>query len=126
MLVVYRVVENRQKRYPPVTISFLFTHVMSFLTNQLAVFSRAVKQLWFFRLLLHCEPFIYQEENYMDTWRYEISLLMLKIFHSFTALIREIVFIVRREISYLRARPCNILYLIKVFSFLTKCSPLDF
>ena len=40
----------------------------------------------------------------MVAWRYDISLLVLKkIFHSFTALTREIVFNIRREISYLRA-----------------------
>ena len=40
----------------------------------------------------------------MVAWRYEISLLMLeKIFHSFAALIREIFFSTRREISYLLA-----------------------
>ena len=33
----------------------------------------------------------------MAAWRYEISLLMLKIFHSF------VVFNTQREISYLRA-----------------------
>ena len=39
----------------------------------------------------------------MVAWRYEISLLVLKkIFHSFAALTREIVF-TRREILYLRA-----------------------
>ena len=31
---------------PPVMISFSSMHVISFLTNQLAVFSRAVKLLW--------------------------------------------------------------------------------
>ena len=46
----------------------------------------------------------------MAAWRYEISLLVLKIFHSFAALTRETFFNTRREISYLRA-PCNILYL---------------
>ena len=40
----------------------------------------------------------------MVAWRYEISLLVLKkIYHSFTALTREIFFNTRREISYLRA-----------------------
>ena len=40
----------------------------------------------------------------MVAWRYDISLLVLKkIFHSFTALTREIFFNIRREISYLRA-----------------------
>ena len=38
----------------------------------------------------------------MVAWRYEISLLMLKIFHSFSALTREIFFNTQREISYLR------------------------
>ena len=38
----------------------------------------------------------------MATWRYEISLLVLKIFHSFAVLTREIFFNTRREISYLR------------------------
>ena len=42
-------------------------------------------------------------ELYMATCRYEISLLVLKIFHSFAALTREIFFNTRREISYLRA-----------------------
>ena len=46
----------------------------------------------------------------MAAWRYEISLLELKIFHSFAALTREIFFNSRREISYLRAA-CIILYL---------------
>ena len=39
----------------------------------------------------------------MAAWRCEISLLVLKIFHSFAALTREIFFKTRREISYLRA-----------------------
>ena len=39
----------------------------------------------------------------MAAWRYEISLLVLKIFHLFAALTREIFFNTRREISYLRA-----------------------
>ena len=39
----------------------------------------------------------------MAAWRYEISLLELKIFHSFAALTREICFNTGREISYLRA-----------------------
>ena len=39
----------------------------------------------------------------MTTWRYEISLLVLKIFHSFAALTCEIFFNTQREISYLRA-----------------------
>ena len=39
----------------------------------------------------------------MTAWRYEISLLVLKIFHSFAALTREIFFNTRREISYLQA-----------------------
>ena len=39
----------------------------------------------------------------MAAWRYKISLLVLKIFHSFTALTREIFFNTRREILYLRA-----------------------
>ena len=39
----------------------------------------------------------------MAAWRYEISLLMLKIFHSFAALTHEIFFSTQREISYLRA-----------------------
>ena len=39
----------------------------------------------------------------MAAWRYEISLLELKIFHSFAALTHEIFFNSRREISYLRA-----------------------
>ena len=38
----------------------------------------------------------------MAAWRYEIPLLMLKIFHSFAALTREILFNTQREISYLR------------------------
>ena len=41
-------------------------------------------------------------EHYIAAWRYEISLLVLKIFHSFAALTREIFFNTRREISYLR------------------------
>ena len=40
---------------------------------------------------------------YMAVRRYEISLLVLKIFHSFAALTREIFFNTRREISYLQA-----------------------
>ena len=39
----------------------------------------------------------------MAAWRYEISLLVLKIFHSFAALTREIFFNTRNEISHLRA-----------------------
>ena len=42
-------------------------------------------------------------EHYMAAWRHEISLLMLKIFHSFAALCCEIFFNTQREISYLRA-----------------------
>ena len=38
----------------------------------------------------------------MAAWRYEISLLVLKTFHSFAALTREIFFNSRREISYVR------------------------
>ena len=38
----------------------------------------------------------------MIAWRYEISLLELKIFHSFAALTREIFFNTRRGIFYLR------------------------
>ena len=38
----------------------------------------------------------------MAAWRYEISLLVLKIFHLLAALTREIFFNTRREISYLR------------------------
>ena len=46
---------------PPVTISFL--------TNQLAVFSRAVKHLWI----------LYNKITYyMVAWRCEISFLVLK------------------------------------------------
>ena len=37
----------------------------------------------------------------MAAWRYEISLLVLKIFHSFAALTREIFSNARREILYL-------------------------
>ena len=36
----------------------------------------------------------------MAAWRYEISLLVLKIFHLFTVLTREIFFNTQREISY--------------------------
>ena len=39
----------------------------------------------------------------MAAWRYEISLLVLKIFHLFAALTREIFFNTQKEISYLRA-----------------------
>ena len=39
----------------------------------------------------------------MGAWRYKISLLVLKIFHSFAALTLEIFFNFQREISYLRA-----------------------
>ena len=39
----------------------------------------------------------------MAAGRYEISLLVLKIFHSFAALTREIFFNTRNEISHLRA-----------------------
>ena len=48
----------------------------------------------------------------MTTWRYKISLVVLKkIFHSFAVLTREIFFNTRREISYHdSARRCNILY----------------
>ena len=38
----------------------------------------------------------------MIAWRYEISLLELKLFHSFVALTREIVFNTKRRILYLR------------------------
>ena len=47
----------------------------------------------------------------MAVRRYEISLLVLKIFHSFAAPTREIFFNIRREISYLQ-RPCNVLFII--------------
>ena len=39
----------------------------------------------------------------MAAWTYEISLLVLKKFHSFAVLTRELFFNTRREISYLRA-----------------------
>ena len=39
----------------------------------------------------------------MAAWRYEISLLELKIFHSFAAFTREIFFNTRKKFSYLRA-----------------------
>ena len=39
----------------------------------------------------------------MAAWRYKISLLVLKIFHSFATLTREIFFNTRRKILYLRA-----------------------
>ena len=39
----------------------------------------------------------------MTAWRYEISLLVLKTFHSFATLTREIFFNTGREISYLGA-----------------------
>ena len=39
----------------------------------------------------------------MTAWRYEISLLVWKIFHSFAALTSEIFFNTQREILYLRA-----------------------
>ena len=51
------------------------------------------------------------KEHYMVTWRYDISLLLLKkIFHSLAALTREIFFNTRREIC-ISVRPCNILYI---------------
>ena len=46
----------------------------------------------------------------MAAWRYEISLLELKIFHSFAALTHEIFFNTRREISCLRAAMSYPLY----------------
>ena len=50
----------------------------------------------------------------MVAWRYEISLLVLKkIFHSFAALTREIVFNLQEKFR-ISARPCNILYLYHV------------
>ena len=39
----------------------------------------------------------------MAAWRYEISVLGLKIFHLFAALTRKIFFNTQREILYLRA-----------------------
>ena len=49
----------------------------------------------------------------MAAWRYEISLLVLKIFHSFTALTREI-FSTLEEKFRISVRPCNILYILLV------------
>ena len=46
----------------------------------------------------------------MAICRYKISLLVLKIFHLFAALTREIFSNARREIC-ISARPCNILYI---------------
>ena len=39
----------------------------------------------------------------MAAWRYKISLLVLKIFHEFATLTREIFFNTRRKILYPRA-----------------------
>ena len=50
----------------------------------------------------------------MAAWRYEISLLVLKIFHSFAALSRSSLvkyFSTLEEKFRISARPCNILYL---------------
>ena len=48
----------------------------------------------------------------MAAWRYEISLLVLKIFHSFAALTRSSLvkyFSTLEEKFRISARPCNIL-----------------
>ena len=47
----------------------------------------------------------------MAAWRYEISLLVLKIFHSYAALTREI-FATLEEKFGISERPCNILFMI--------------
>ena len=47
----------------------------------------------------------------MAAWRYEISLLVLKIFYSYAALTREI-FATLEEKFRISARLCNILYMI--------------
>ena len=50
----------------------------------------------------------------MAAWRYEISLLVLKIFHSFAALTRSSLvkyFSTLEEKFRISVRPCNILYL---------------
>ena len=48
----------------------------------------------------------------MTALRYEISLRVLKIFHSFAAFTREIFFNPRREISYLQtAMSCSVHYI---------------
>ena len=45
----------------------------------------------------------------MAAWRYEISLLVLKTFHSFAALTRY--FSTLEEKFRISAQPCNILYI---------------
>ena len=48
----------------------------------------------------------------MVAWTYEISLLVLKKFHSFAALTRELL----EEKFHISVRPCNILYINKLWS----------
>ena len=52
---------------------------------------------------------------YMVTCRCEISLLVLKIFHSFAAVTREAFFSTLEEKFLVSARPCNILYLLGIY-----------
>ena len=52
----------------------------------------------------------------MAAWRYEISLLVLKIFHSFAALTRSSLvkyFSTLEEKFRISARPCTFLYITK-------------
>ena len=51
----------------------------------------------------------------MVACRCEISLLVLKIFHSFTALTREAFFSTLEDKFLVSARPCNILYLLGIY-----------
>lgn len=51
----------------------------------------------------------------MVACRCEISLLVLKIFHSFAALTREAFFSTLEEKFLVAARPCNILYLLGIY-----------
>ena len=46
----------------------------------------------------------------MAAWRYEISLLVLKIFHLFAALTGMTYFSTLKEKFRISARPCDILY----------------
>ena len=48
----------------------------------------------------------------MATWRYEISVVLKKIFHLFATLTREIFFNPRREIPYLCAAMISSIYLL--------------
>ena len=63
---------------------------------------------------LEFHGFLYNKliEHYMAAWRYEISLLVLKIFHLFAALTCEIFFNIFLEEKFrISARPFNFLYI---------------